>query len=338
MTSRLLRVTAPGGLKNLALSETEPAAATPGPGDIRVRLHASSLNYHDYMVCAIEGRAADGRIPMADGAGEVLEVGEGVQGFAVGDNVVSCFFPTWTNAADLPSNNAETPGDGIDGFARSEVTLPASWFTKSPEGWSHEEAATITTAGLTAWRALVVDGGLKAGQTVVTLGVGGVAVYAVQLAKALGARVISLSSSDAKLEKLKALGADEVINYKTTPEWGVKVRELTGGLGADHVVETGGIGSINQSVQAARPGGHVAVIGVMSGFTGDFMLAAVLVRQVRVQGLLVGSPQHQREFVAALNATGLRPVIDRSFDLAELAEAFEYQLEARHFGKICVTI
>ena len=327
MTSRLLRVTAPGGLKNLALSETEPAAATPGPGDIRVRVHASSLNYHDYMVCAIEGRAADGRIPMADGAGEVLEVGEGVEGFAVGDN-----------AADFPSNNAETPGDGIDGFARSEVTLPASWFTKSPEGWSHEEAATITTAGLTAWRALVVDGGLKAGQTVVTLGVGGVAVYAVQVAKALGARVISLSSSDAKLEKLKALGADEVINYKTTPEWGVKVRELTGGLGADHVVETGGIGSINQSVQAAKPGGHVAVIGVMSGFTGDFMLAAVLVRQVRVQGLLVGSPQHQREFVAALNATGLKPVIDRSFDLAELAEAFEYQLEARHFGKICVTI
>ena len=334
---RLLRIAAPGGLKNLVLSAAAPADA-PKPGEIRVRLRASSLNFHDYMVCAIEGRAADGRIPMADGAGEVIEVGEGVTGMAAGDNVVSCFFPTWLDSRDIPSTNAETPGDGIDGYARTEVTVPAGWFTRAPMGWSHEDSATITTAGLTAWRALVVDGGLKAGDTVLTLGTGGVAIYAVQIAKAMGAKVISTSSSEAKMERLRALGADETINYRETADWGEVAREMAGGRGVDHVIETGGINTIGQSIQAARPGGHIAVIGVMSGFTGEFALAQVLLRQVRVQGLLVGSPADQADFVAGLESTGLRPVIDRSFDLADLAQAFEYQMSGRHFGKICITI
>ena len=259
-------IKAPGGLDNLVTADVADAAA-PGAGEITVRLHASSLNYHDYRVCAVEGALPDGRIPMADGAGVIEAVGDGVEGFAVGDNVVSCFFPEWQTGDDKPSNFATTPGDGRDGYARERVTLPASWFTLSPDGWSHDEAATITTAGLTAWRALVVDGGLKAGDTVAVLGTGGVSIYALQLAKAMGATVIATSSSDDKLERLRELGADHVINYRTTPEWGEEMQRLTGGRGVDIVVEVGGPATLSQSIVAGRPGAHLALIGVLTGFS-----------------------------------------------------------------------
>lgn len=303
-----------------------------------MRVRASSLNYHDYIVCAIPGRAQAGLIPLSDGAGEILEVGAGVEGFSPGDHVVSCFFPQWRGRSDMPANNHLTPGDGYDGFARTEITLPATAVTKAPAGWSHDEAATITTAGLTAWRALVIDGGLKAGDTVVTLGTGGVSIYALQIAKAMGARVFVTSSSDEKLARATALGADAVINYRSHPDWSAEVLRLTQGAGADHIIETGGPGSIAQSVAATRTGGHIAVIGVMAGMTGEFPLTTVLVRQLRVQGMMVGNPDDQRDFVKALEVMNLRPVIDRRFDLAELQEAFEFQKAGRHFGKICITI
>ncbi|GGG84726.1 alcohol dehydrogenase [Salipiger pallidus] len=330
-------IKAPGGLDNLVTADVADAAA-PGAGEITVRLHASSLNYHDYRVCAVEGALPDGRIPMADGAGVIEAVGDGVEGFTVGDNVVSCFFPEWQTGDDKPSSFATTPGDGRDGYARERVTLPASWFTFSPEGWSHEEAATITTAGLTAWRALVVDGGLKAGDTVAVLGTGGVSIYALQLAKAMGATVIATSSSDDKLERLRELGADHVINYRTTPEWGEEMQRLTGGRGVDIVVEVGGPATLSQSIVAGRPGAHLALIGVLTGFSGEIPTALMMSRQQRLQGLIVGSRQHQLDFVRALNVLGVRPVIDRRFPLDQLADAFRHQESGKHFGKICVTM
>ncbi|WP_417277720.1 zinc-dependent alcohol dehydrogenase family protein [Celeribacter sp.] len=325
---------APGGLDNLVVEDAaEPAA--PGPGEITVRLRASSLNFHDYRVCAIEGALPDGRIPMADGAGEVEAVGEGVSVFRPGDAVVSCFFPDWQEGDDRPFDFSTTPGDGRDGYARERVTLPANWFTPAPKGWTAAEAATITTAGLTAWRALVVDAGLKAGDTLAVLGTGGVSIYALQLAKAMGARVIATSSSDEKLERLRALGADHVINYRTTPEWGMEMRQLTGGRGVDIVVEVGGPATLTQSIVAGRPGAHIALIGVLTGRAGEVPTAALMARQQRLQGLIVGSRQHQLDFVKALEVLNIRPVIDRTYPLSELAQAFRYQESGAHFGKIC---
>lgn len=326
---------APGGLDNLVVEEAaEPAA--PGPGEITVRLRASSLNFHDYRVCAVEGALPDGRIPMADGAGEVEAVGEGVSAFRPGDAVVSCFFPDWQEGDDRPFDFSTTPGDGRDGYARERVTLPANWFTPAPKGWTAAEAATITTAGLTAWRALVVDAGIKAGDTVAVLGTGGVSIYALQLAKAMGARVIATSSSDEKLERLRALGADHVINYRTTPEWGMEMRQLTGGRGVDIVVEVGGPATLTQSIVAGRPGAHIALIGVLTGRAGEVPTAALMARQQRLQGLIVGSRQHQLDFVKALEVLDMRPVIDRTYPLSDLAQAFRYQESGAHFGKICV--
>lgn len=305
---------------------------------MRVRVHASSLNFHDYAVAAGFIPTADGRIPMADGAGVVEAVGSGVTEFAIGDHVVSCFFPTWIDGPATIGNFSTTPGDGVDGYAREYAVLPATWFTKSPAHYSHIEAATITTAGLTAWRALVVDGGLKAGDTVLVLGTGGVSIFALQLARSMGAVVIATSSSDSKLERLKTLGAAHTINYKTTPEWGDRVLELTGGRGVDIVVEVGGAGTLPQSIRATRVGGHIAMIGVLTGRAGEVPTALLMAKQQRLQGLIVGSRRHQIEFIRALETTGIRPVIDKTFPLEQLADAFRYEASGGHFGKICLGI
>jgi NADPH:quinone reductase-like Zn-dependent oxidoreductase len=299
-----------------------------------VRLHASSLNYHDYAVAAGFIPTADGRIPMADGAGVVEAAGEGVTEFREGHRVVSCFFPEWQDGPPTHGNFVTVPGDGVDGYAREVVNRPAAWFTRAPQGYSHVEAATLTTAGLTAWRALVVDGGLKAGDVVLVLGTGGVSIFALQIAKAMGAAVIATSSSDEKLERVRALGADHTLNYREHPDWGKRAREWTGGRGVDHVVEVGGPGTLAQSISAARVGGHISLIGVLTGRAGEVPTALLMAKQVHLQGLIVGSRRHQIEFVRALETTGLRPVIDRTFPLSEIAEAFRYEESGAHFGKI----
>ncbi|WP_230532390.1 zinc-dependent alcohol dehydrogenase family protein [Microvirga roseola] len=325
----------PGGLDRLELIDM-PDPGAPGPGEVRVRVHASSLNYHDYGV--VSGRMAteDGRIPMSDGAGVVEAVGEGVTEFKDGDPVVSCFFPDWHEGPPTVSDFSTTPGDGVDGYAREVVVRPATWFTHTPVNFSHAEAATLTTAGLTAWRALVVIGGLKAGDVVLVLGTGGVSVFALQLAKAMGATVIATSSSDEKLERVRALGADHTINYRKHEDWGVRARGWTGGRGIDHVVEVGGPGTLAQSIAAVRIGGHISLIGVLTGRAGEVPTGALMAKQVRLQGLIVGNRRQQMDFVRALEATGLRPVIDRSFGLTEIAEAFRYEASGAHFGKICL--
>ena len=326
---------ASGGLEHLKLVDMKDPGQ-PSAGEIRVRLHATSLNFHDYAVVRGFLRSPEGRIPMADGAGVVEAIGHGVTEFAVGDRVVSGFFPLWHDGPPNIADFSKTPGDGLDGYARELVVTPATWFTKAPKGFTHAEAATITTAGLTAWRALVVEGEIKAGDTVLVMGTGGVSIYALQLAKVMGAKVIATSSSDKKLERVKALGADWTINYKKDAEWGATVRQLTGGHGVDHVVETGGPGTLPQSIVAVRTAGRIHLIGTLTRQSGDLPLALMMIKQARLQGLVVGSRRHQQDMVRGLEATGLKPVVDKTFPLEGLADAFRYEESGQHFGKICV--
>ncbi len=334
---RAARLRAPASLDNLTLTDLADPGQ-PGPGEIRVRLAASSLNFHDYAVVAGMIPAADGRIPMSDGAGVVEAVGEGVTQFAVGDPVVSIFFPDWIDGAPPTSAFTRVPGDGIDGYAREVVVTPHHWFTRVPAGYSAAEAATLTCAGLTAWRALFVDDAIRPGSTVLVQGSGGVSIFALQFAKAAGARVIATSSSDDKLARLKDLGADELINYKAVPAWGAKAMELTGGRGVDCVVEIGGAGTLDQSMIATRVGGHVALIGVLAGFAGPVQTALLMAKNLRVQGLTVGSRQQQLDMIAGIEANAIRPVISDHFPLEGLADAFRHQAANKHFGKIVVDI
>jgi NADPH:quinone reductase-like Zn-dependent oxidoreductase len=230
------------------------------------------------------------------------------------------------------------PGDGADGFAAEYVAMPASAFTRLPKGWSHAEAATLPCAALTAWRALVVEAGLKAGDVVLTQGTGGVSIFALQLAKAAGATVIATSSSDEKLRRLAALGADHLINYKTDPKWGRTAAEMTDGKGVDAVVEIGGPGTMNQSIHACRIGGHISLIGVLTGVSGEISTALAMSKNITIKGLTVGSKQDQEDMIAAIDAAGLKAVIDSVRPLAEISAAFAHQVSQKHFGKICLEI
>jgi len=328
----------PTGLDTLRYADI-PDAKPPGPGEISVRLRASSLNYHDYMVVLGAIPTPEGRIPMSDGAGEVTAVGEGVREFAVGDLVVSTFFPAWLDGVDAPDGGfSGVPGDGADGYAREAITTAATSFTHAPKGWTAAEAATVTCAGVTAWRALVADGQLKGGETVLVQGTGGVSIYGLQIAKAYGCTVIATSSSDAKLERLKALGADHLINYKSEPAWGAAAAKLTGGRGVDHILEIGGSGTMPESINATRNGGHIAVIGVLAGYAGPIPTVAIMGKQLKVQGLTVGSRRHQLDLIRAIDVAGYRPVLDKHFPLENLADAFRHQASNTHFGKIVVDI
>jgi NADPH:quinone reductase-like Zn-dependent oxidoreductase len=334
---KAMRIGAPAGLETLHLGEACPR--DPAPSEITVRLHAASLNFRDALVAKGVSPAPEGLIPLSDGAGEVIAVGAGVTGFAVGDAVVSTFHPNWQGGhidrAEL--NNA--PGFPADGYACGVATRPVSHFTRAPAGLTHAQSATLTCAGVTAWRAVVTDGQVRPGDTVLVQGTGGVSLFALQFAKAAGARVIATSSDAAKLERLRALGADEVVNYRETEKWGEAVLALTGGLGVDHVVEVGGPHTIGQSFVAARTGGHVAIIGAVGGFDIDTMpFAIVQAKRLRLQAVTVGSRRDQTDMIRAIELHGIRPVIDRHFPLDRLADAFRYLETGRHFGKICIDI
>jgi NADPH:quinone reductase-like Zn-dependent oxidoreductase len=330
---KAMTVGSPATLDTLGFSE-RPDPGAPGRGAIRVALHGSSLNYHDLGVVTGHMPASAGRIALADGSGTVEAVGEGVTEFAVGDNVVSCFFPDWQDGAPTIGDFSRTPGDGIDGFATEVVVAPATAFTHIPKGYDAVEAATITTAGLTAWRALVGEGGLKAGDVVLLLGTGGVSIWALQIAKAMGATVVLTSSSGAKLDRARELGADHVVNYREVRDWGRAVRDWTGGRGVDQVLELGGAGTLSNSIEAVRVGGNIALIGTVAGVTGDVPTAALMGKQARLQGLIVGSRRQQQEFIRAIDTVGIRPVVDQRFALDQLPEAFRVQAAAGHFGKI----
>lgn len=333
---KVAAVKKPGGPGNLVIEDR--AQPTAKAGEVLVRVRASSLNYHDFVVVMGGIPTDDGRIPMSDGAGEVVAVGEGVTKFKTGDHVLSLFFPDWQTGEIDALGFGGVPGDGADGFAAEYVAMPETAFTRMPEGYSFTEAATLPCAALTAWRGMFVEGNVKPGDWVLTQGTGGVSVFALQFAKAAGARVIATSSSDEKLERMKALGADHLINYKTTPEWGRKAFELTGGRGVDEVVEIGGPGTMAQSIQACRVGGHISLIGVLTGVSGEVPTAAFFSKNLTMSGITVGSAKHQEDMIAAIEASGIKPVLDKDFPLDEIAEAFGHQASQKHFGKITLSI
>ena len=237
-----------------------------------------------------------------------------------------------------PATKRDIPGDSVDGYAREYACMPAHAFTKAPAGYTPVEAATLTCAGVTAWRGLVVCGQVKPGDTVLILGTGGVSLFALQFAKAAGARVIATSSSEEKLEKLKRLGADTVINYKAVPDWGQKAKDLTDGRGVDHVIEVGGPGTLAQSITACRTGGHIALIGVLTGFAGEVAIPALFSNQIRISGISIGSRADQEDMIRAITANRLKPVIDRRFLLQEIVAAFKYYESQKHFGKVCLEL
>jgi NADPH:quinone reductase-like Zn-dependent oxidoreductase len=334
---KAIQTTKPSSLETLRhVDLADPAP--PGAGEIMVRVRASSLNYHDYLVVTGMIPTPEGRIPMSDGAGEVIAVGDGVKGFLIGDLAVSTFFPNWLDGEAPNGGFSGVPGDGSDGFARELVVAPATAFTHAPIGWTADEAATITCAGVTAWRALVGDGGLKGGDVVLVQGTGGVSIYGLQIAKAFGCTVIATSSSDEKLERLKALGADHLINYKRESEWGPAAQKLTNGRGVDHILEIGGSGTMPQSIAAARNGGHIALIGVLAGYAGPISTVAIMGKQLKVIGLTVGSRRHQLDLIRAIDVAGYKPILDKHFPLQDLAGAFRHQASNTHFGKIAVDI
>ena len=336
---KAVRVRQPASLDTLEI-DTSASAPPPGPGEISVRLRAASLNFRDLLVATGVFPVRDGLIPLSDGAGEVIAVGDGVRDFAVGDAVVSTFHPKWLDGHRERDELDNAPGGPADGFACEEATRPATHFTRAPKGWSHAEAATLTCAGVTAWRALITDGAVKPGATVLVQGTGGVSLFALQFARMAGATVIATSSSEAKLERLKAMGAHHVIDRKANDgKWGESVLALTGGLGVDHIVEVGGPHTIGQSFVAARTGGHVALIGAVGGFDIDTMpFAIVQAKRLRLQAVTVGTRRDQRDMVRAIDASGMRPVIDSTFPLDELADAFRHLQAGGHFGKIGVEI
>ena len=312
----------------------------PGPGQVRVKVHAASLNYRDLIALQNKaGRKVGGRVPVSDGAGVISAVGPDVSGWTVGDRVAGCFFQTWESGRFDLAHHKSDLGGNVDGMLAEEVLLRAGGVVKIPDYLSFEEAACLPCAAVTAWYSLVTRGRIKAGDTVLTLGTGGVSVFAIQFAIALGAKVISTSSSDEKLDRARALGASEVINYKTHPAWSEEVWRLTGSRGVDHVVEVGGPKTLGQSLLSVAAGGHVALIGVLTGFgpPSDSLFPAVA-RNVAINGIYVGSRADFEAMNEFLNRTKIRPVIDRVFEFGDAPAAFEHLASARHFGKVVVRV
>jgi NADPH:quinone reductase-like Zn-dependent oxidoreductase len=322
------------GLENLALVERdEPRAAA---YEVVVKFRAASLNYRDLMFAkgVYNPNSRLPAVPCSDGAGEVVAVGDNVTRWKVGDRVCPIFTQGWIEGRRSSQKDRTSLGGGdLDGVLREYGAFHENGLVRIPDHLSFEEAAALPCAAVTAWNALIDTGKLKAGETVLTLGTGGVSVFAVQLAKMHGARVIATSSSDEKLARVRKLGADETINYKKTPDWDKEVARLTSGIGVDHVVEVGGAGTIAKSVNSARTEGIVYVIGVLAS-GGGFDPVRVLMKGIRLQGIFVGSRQMFEEMNRAITANGLKPVIDRTFPLEEAPEALKYMESGSHFGKI----
>ncbi len=322
------------GIDNLKVIEKPDP--TPGPGQVVVDISAASLNYRDLAtISAPSGRTPF--VPCSDGAGVVSAIGDGVTRVKVGDHVASLFFQGWFAGEPTPQGLGGALGGTLDGVLQQKVVLSEQGVTPVPAGWSDEEAATLPCAALTAWRGLVIQGQVKSGDVVVVQGTGGVSIFALQFAKAAGATVIITSSSDEKLQRAKALGADHLVNYRSTPEWAKEVRRITGGRGADHVIEVGGAGTFEQSLRAIRLGGKIAVIGILGGFVKDLNVAAIFGSNAFIHGVTVGSREHFESMTRAIEANGIRPIIDQRFTLDDSRAAFESMKAGAHFGKIVVS-
>jgi NADPH:quinone reductase-like Zn-dependent oxidoreductase len=325
------------GIENLALTERDEPQ--PAAREVVVKFHAASVNYRDLMFVkgTYHPKARLPAVPFSDGAGEVVATGRDVTRWKIGDRVCPSFMQGWLEGApSLRKNRTALGGGDLDGVLREYGAFDENGLVEIPASLSYEEAATLPCAGVTAWNALVHSGNLKAGETVLTLGTGGVSVFALQFAKIHGARVVATSSSDEKLARAKELGADVTINYRSAPEWDREVLSLTNRTGVDHVVEVGGAGTLSKSLNAVRVGGHVALIGVLAS-GGAFDPRSILMKSIRVQGILVGSRRMFEEMNDAIEANGLKPVIGKTFAFAEAREALRYMEAGAHFGKIVIT-
>jgi NADPH:quinone reductase-like Zn-dependent oxidoreductase len=323
-----------------AVQRAERPMPAPAPGQVLVRLHAWSLNYRDLLIINHLYPVATGAvnlIPVCDGAGEVVEVGPGVTRFTKGDRVVTSFFQGWIDGPLTYPAMGTALGGAVDGVLAEYSTLGQEGLVRIPPGISFEAAATLPCAGVTAWHALVESGNLQAGQTVLALGTGGVSILGLQIAKARGAHVIVTSSSDEKLARARALGADHTVNYKTTPDWGDAVLALTSGAGADHVLETGGAGTFAQSAKSLAIHGQINIIGVLTGLQNQIDFGPVLVKTARVQGIYVGSRAMLEHLLQEVSARRIEPVIDRRFSFDQAIDAYRYLASAQHFGKVVIS-
>ena len=325
------------GLDNLVL--TERPDPRPGFGQVLLRMRAASLNYRDLLM--VQGKYNPKQklplIPCSDGVGEVVELGEGVSRVRVRDRVCPIFAQQWLAGEPTREKARSTLGGPLDGTLAELMAVDQEGLVKVPDHLTDEEAASLPCAAVTAWNALMA-GGVKAGDTVLVQGTGGVSLFALQFAKALGARVIATSSSDRKLDRVREMGAAETINYRETPDWGARAKELTGGVGVDLVVEVGGAGTLDQSLRAVRFGGAISLIGNLAGIDAQVRLTLIFMQHVRMLGIFVGSRESFEAMNRAIAVHGLRPVVDRVFPLEEARAAFELMGAGGHFGKICIRI
>ncbi len=318
----------------------ERAIPEPGPHEIVIRFHAVSLNYRDLMVVSgtYNPRMKLPAIPLSDGAGEVVEVGSEVTKWKTGDRVCPIVIGGWIAGGPTQETAKTAIGAGaFEGVLREYGVFGEDAVVAVPQSLKFREAATLPCAAVTAWNALVVSGKVKEGDTVLTLGTGGVSVFAVQIAKHFGARVISTSSSEEKLARARQIGADETINYREYEDWDKAVLELTGGRGVDHVVEVGGTGTLTRSVKSVRVGGHIALIGALD-MAGEFNPIPVFMKGIRMQGIFVGSREMFEGLNAMIERSGLKPVIDREFNFENAARALHHMESGTHFGKIVINI
>ncbi len=323
-----------------AIERIEMAEPQPGAGEVLVRMRAASLNFRDLIITR-GGYPRNDRcpvIPLSDGAGEVMAVGDGVSRFRPGDRVVNCFFEDW-EAGDVTEAQMQTSrGGGIDGVLAEQVIFRERALLPIPSHLSFEQAATLPCAAVTAWQALVTLGRIQAGDTILTLGTGGVSIFALQFAKLHGAKVIITSSSDVKLARARQMGADETINYQTTPDWEQIVRKLTGDRGVDNVIELGGPGTLRKSLACARVSGRVSLIGVLAGTDGTVNPLPALFNRVAIQGIYVGSGAMFEAMNRAISANQLEPIVNRVFAFADALDAYRYLKSGDHFGKVVIRI
>jgi NADPH:quinone reductase-like Zn-dependent oxidoreductase len=309
-----------------------------GARQVLVRIHAASLNYRDLVVLRgqYDRNPQLGRIPLSDGAGEVISVGSEVTRFKPGDWVAGCFFQGWISGRFRSEFHRTALGGPIDGVMAELVAFSEEGLVPVPSYLTLIEAATLPCAGLTAWQALVVRGKLAAGESVLLLGTGGVSIFGLQFAKASGAKAIITSSSDSKLQRARELGADECINYQTNPDWGKEAARLSGTDGVDHVIEVGGAGTFSQSVRACRFGGQIGLIGILAGRETSTEIFSIVPKSLNVYGVYVGSREMFEQMNRALEQTKIHPIVDKVFPFAEAAEAFRYMETGAHFGKVVI--
>ncbi len=312
----------------------------PGPGAVLIHLHAASLNYRDLMMVRgqYDPKLSMPRIPLSDGAGEVVAVGTGVTRFQPGDRVVGLFLQHWQDGSPSAEKSKGALGGDVDGMLADYVVLPENGVAHFPAHLTYEEAATLPCAALTAWNALFHAAATKAGDTIVIQGTGGVSIFALQFAKLAGARVLGTSRSDEKLQQAKKLGLDEGLNTQQNPAWAAWVKEQTQGKGADLIVEVGGAGTFSESMKAVRVGGTIVQIGILSGTEEMLSVAPILMRQIHIAGIFVGSSVMMEAMNRAISLSHLRPVVGKVFPFSETVEAFRYLEQSRHFGKVVISL